>query len=300
MTTQSNKIFTHFIPSPCVKIIHKEISSRGVKLLEHNELIGEGSTAQVVIFSSTEVAKIFYDHISDDFIEHEYSIHKNILQSGLSVPEVRWGKPIFGKRALIYRRVEGTTLTSLLSSQPKKALHYLKRMAALQVSIHDKKLSTLPSQFEVLKQKIMSVKELSEDDKKRIIKELEELPRGKCVCHGDFHPDNILITKNKAVIIDWCDATSGNRIADLARTILILCYGGLQDRTSFLNFRTTLYVRKLLAMYYRKSYTRHYQFSIKTLESWMVPIAAARLSENLPDFEKELLLSIINKGLLRN
>lgn len=29
----------------------------------------------------------------------------------------------------------------------------------------------------------------------------------------------------------------------------------------------------------------------------MIPIAAARLSENLPDFEKKLLLSIINKGI---
>ncbi|MGM0803889.1 MAG: phosphotransferase family protein [Bacillota bacterium] len=267
--------------------------------MEHNELIGEGSTAQVVIFSPTEVAKIFHDHISDDFVEHEYSIHKNILQSGLPVPEVRWGKPIPGKRALIYRKVEGITLTSLLESQPQKALHYLKRMATLQNSVHEKKLSTLPSQFDVLKQKIISVKELSEDYKKRIIKKLEELPFGICLCHGDFHPDNILITRDDAVIIDWSDATSGNRMADLARTLLILRYGGLQDRTSFLNL-TTLYARKFLAMYYRKSYTRHYQFSSRDLESWMVPIAAARLSENLPDFEKKVLLSIINKGLISN
>ncbi|MBD7963610.1 phosphotransferase family protein [Fictibacillus norfolkensis] len=268
--------------------------------MEHKVLIGEGSTAQVVIFSPTEVAKIFHDHISDDFVEHEYSIHKNILQSGLLVPEVRWGKPIPGKRVLIYEKVEGITLTKLLESQPQKALYYLKKMATLQNSVHEKKLPTLPSQFEVLKQKIMSVKELNGDDKKRIIKGLEALPLGQCMCHGDFHPDNILITKDNAVIIDWCDATSGNRMADLARTLLILRYGGLQDRTSFLNFRTTLYARKLLAMYYRKSYTRHYQFSSRVLESWMVPIAAARLSENLPDFEKKLLLSIINKGLIGN
>ncbi|WP_416730919.1 phosphotransferase family protein [Fictibacillus sp. JL2B1089] len=269
--------------------------------MEHNVLIGEGSTAQVVIHSPTEVAKIFHDHISDDFVEHEYLIHKNILQSGLLVPEVRWGKPIPGKRALIYEKVEGITLTKLLESQPQKALHYLKKMATLQNSVHEKKLSTLPSQFEVLKQKIMSVKELNGDDKKRINKGLEALPLSNSLCHGDFHPDNILVTKDECFfIIDWCDATSGNRMADLARTLLILCYGGLQDRTSFLNFRTTLYARKLLAMYYRKSYTRHYQFSLKPLASWMVPIAAARLSENLPDFEKKVLLSIINKGLLSN
>ncbi|ANC76221.1 hypothetical protein ABE65_005115 [Fictibacillus phosphorivorans] len=268
--------------------------------MEHKLVIGVGSTAQVIIFSPTEVAKLFHDHISDDFIEHEYTIHKNIIQSGLPVPEVRWGKPIPGKRALIYKKVEGLTLTSILESQPQKALHFLKKMATLQTIVHEKKLSALPSQFDVLKQKIMSVKELNVDDKKRINKRLEELPKSNCLCHGDFHPDNILITKNEAVIIDWCDATSGNRMADLARTLLILRYGGLQDRTSFLNFRTTLYSRKLLAMYYRKSYTRHYQLSSKELESWMVPIAAARLSENLPDVEKKLLLSIIQKGLIRN
>lgn len=265
--------------------------------MEHKQIIGEGSTARVINFSPNEVVKLFHGHISDDFVEHEYKVNKMINQLRLSVPEVRCSKPIFRKRALIYKRVEGTTLTSLLESQPRKALHHLRRMATLQASVHEKELPTLPTQFDVLKQKISSVKELTQDQKKRILEELEKLPKGKSLCHGDFHPDNILITKDNAVIIDWVDATCGNRMADLARTLLILRYGGLQDRTSFLNFRTTLYVRKLLAMYYRKSYTRHYQFSLKTLESWMIPIAAARLSENHPDFEKKLLLSIINKGI---
>ncbi|MED1865228.1 aminoglycoside phosphotransferase family protein [Fictibacillus nanhaiensis] len=265
--------------------------------MEQKQIIGKGSTAQVIIFSPSEVAKVFHDHISDDFVEHEYSIHSIISRSGLKVPKVRWSKPISGKRVLIYQKIEGDTLTSLLESQPQKVLHYLRRMATLQASIHDKKLSSLPSQFDVLQQKIISVKELNKDQKKRILDELEKLPKDKCLCHGDFHPDNILITKDDAVVIDWCDAASGNRMADLARTILILRYGGLKDSTSFLNYTTTLYVRKFLAMYYRKSYTRHYQFSSRVLESWMLPIAAARLSEDLPDTEKKLLLTIITKGI---
>lgn len=75
-------------------------------------------------------------------------------------------------------------------------------------------------------------------------------------------------------------------MADLARTLLILRFGGLSEDISSINLRTILYVRKFLAKYYKNSYNRHYAFSAESLNKWMVPIAAARLSEKLPHHEK--------------
>jgi thiamine kinase-like enzyme len=54
---------------------------------------------------------------------------------------------------------------------------------------------------------------------------LEAMPKGTKLCHGDFNPSNIIITKNDVpYIIDWSHATMGNASADVARHIY---YSGL-------------------------------------------------------------------------
>lgn len=38
---------------------------------------------------------------------------------------------------------------------------------------------------------------------------------GKCLCHGDFHPGNILVEGGKPVVIDWEYASVGDRFDDI-------------------------------------------------------------------------------------
>lgn len=261
--------------------------------MEHINVIGEGSTAQVVALSSKKVAKLFYEDVSDASIEQEFVVGKMISDSGLPAPSVCKSGTIADRRALIYERIEGTTVTSLLESKPWLILRLLKQMAHLQVNIHEKTFSRLPSQRDVLLRKIDSADALNNEVKTIIYDFLRTLPDGESLCHGDFHPDNILLSGNNPIIIDWADASKGNREADLARTLLILRFGGLSMYTSSLKYRTMLYVRKLLANYYRHRYNRHYSFSKSSLRKWMVIVAAARLSEKLPHHEKKQLVSLI-------
>ena len=41
------------------------------------------------------------------------------------------------------------------------------------------------------------------------------------VCHGDFHPLNVMVDGERASVIDWTDAGLGPREADVARTALL-------------------------------------------------------------------------------
>jgi aminoglycoside phosphotransferase (APT) family kinase protein len=41
------------------------------------------------------------------------------------------------------------------------------------------------------------------------------------VCHGDFHPLNVVVDGTDAAVIDWTDAGLGPREADVARTLLL-------------------------------------------------------------------------------
>src|SRR5437588_451136 len=47
---------------------------------------------------------------------------------------------------------------------------------------------------------------------------LEGLPAGDRLCHGDFHPGNLMGTWEAPVVIDWGNASRGEPLADVART----------------------------------------------------------------------------------
>lgn len=53
------------------------------------------------------------------------------------------------------------------------------------------------------------------------------MPKHDKVCHGDFNPSNIIVTKDGGLyILDWAHATQGNASADVARTYLLFCLEG--------------------------------------------------------------------------
>jgi aminoglycoside/choline kinase family phosphotransferase len=115
---------------------------------------------------------------------------------------------------------------------------------------------------------------------------LNTLPAGPQLCHNDFHPDNILITADGPFIIDWLDATVGNPLADVARTSIILLGAAASTQVS----RT---VEKMFVRLFHSVYVRHYfricPGSAVEYRRWLPIIAAARLSENIPEIESWLL-----------
>lgn len=261
------------------------------------QTVGVGSTSKVIVLDERTVAKQFFDRVSRSSIENEYLKSKAVMHTGLPVPALL-EKVIHNEQtAILYERINGSPLTKKLSNQPWTALHLINQMANLQVLMHEKEISNFPQQKDLLQHKITLVKELSESEKSFIAERLSKLPTGNSLCHGDFHPDNILLDERGPVIIDWADASQGNRLADLARTMLILQYGGLSSEMKPFKRKTVLYIRNLLAGKYLKSYRRSYPFPLDSLEKWILPVAAARLSENIPNHEKEKLVSIVKTYL---
>jgi len=61
--------------------------------------------------------------------------------------------------------------------------------------------------------------------KESALKVLETLPDDDFLCHGDFHPDQIIMSKKGPIIIDWITATMGSPAADVAQSSLILRLG---------------------------------------------------------------------------
>ena len=130
------------------------------------------------------------------------------------------------------------------------------------------------------------------DDRKAVALDvLQGLPDGDAVCHGDFHPDNVIMSPRGPVVLDWMNAMQGDPLGDVARTSLMLTRAAIPP---------TMPAKTLMAAlrgYLHRVYLSHYQalrpFSPEDLEAWLLPVAAARLREDIPE-ERQSLLALVD------
>jgi aminoglycoside phosphotransferase (APT) family kinase protein len=119
---------------------------------------------------------------------------------------------------------------------------------------------------------------------------LDHLPDGDCLCHGDYHPDNVLMSPHGPIIIDWSEATAGNPLADVARTALIFRLGAPPPggMSPLLVGR----IRAVAQVTYLRRYRRRAPALQAELAAWRLPIAVARLAAGIPEERQQLLTQI--------
>jgi len=247
--------------------------------------IAHGRTADVYQWDNGTILKLYHDWFSLEDIQYEARIASAVHASGLPVP--RPGEIILvgGRNGLIYERVDGLPLFKAMQRKPWRLIAYAHRQAALHAQMHTTACKAeLPAQRQRLENRIQRAKGLPEEVRSALLARLAALPVGESICHGDFHPGNILLTERGAVVIDWIDATLGNPLADVARST-ILVFGaassGMVPRfmTAFINLFQNAYLREYFRL--RPGGKEEYR-------QWLPVVAAARLDEGIAEMESWL------------
>jgi uncharacterized protein (TIGR02172 family) len=256
--------------------------------------IAIGRTAEIYAWQEGQVLKLFHNWFSLNAIDYEARVGRAVHNLGLPVPAVL-GEiiQVNERNGLVYERVDGISMLQLFSSRPWRVVKYARLLAELQAKMHSNPATGLPSQRERLTWKIQNAKPLSEQLKAQALSALSLLPDGDRLCHGDFHPDNILITRNGPMIIDWIDSSCGNPLADIARSIILMDHGVPPSMGRVAGLFE--YVRKQFLKVYLNHYLELCSGSREELENWRSVIAAARLEEGIPQ-EEEYLLSIVKSA----
>jgi aminoglycoside phosphotransferase (APT) family kinase protein len=129
---------------------------------------------------------------------------------------------------------------------------------------------------------------------------LDRLPDQPGLCHYDFHPDQVLLTDQGPVIIDWMTACQGHPLADVARSAIIFTYFPLPPgnplRRVLLDQGKKLFFRIYQNSYLRRYRTEHPQYTRQELDEWLIPVAAGRLREDIPG-EREPILAFLRRSL---
>lgn len=259
-------------------------------------MIAQGRTAELFAWGDGQVLKLFRQDFPVESVRYEADVASMAYEAGLTVPAVGDIVHLDGRTGILYERIEGPSLRKTIEARPWALLWAVDRFVSLQVAMHERACPQLPSQRERMVDKIQNAPHLAAETKAQILQVLSHLPDGHVVCHGDYHPDNLLVSSRGLIVIDWMDATHGNPLADVARTLLLLRHGDLPPDTSALGRRVIGFVRGAFTAAYLRRYCRLRSVSQEQIDAWMLPVTAARLSEQIPG-EGDRLVAMVRTAL---
>ena len=259
-----------------------------MKEISLDKPIAHGRTADVYDWDDGHILKLFHNWFEPENIEYELKIATAVHASGVKAPAVAGLIQVQGRSGLIYERVAGESMLELFQRKPWKLFAYSRILARLHVQMHEYVFDGdgIPSQRRRLQNKINHADPLSASLKASLLNALHSLPDGDRVCHGDFHPANVLISGENARVIDWMDASRGNPLADVARTSIIFLGSAATKETP--NLFLKIFIKIAHAEYLRE-YFRLRPNVREEYYRWLPIVAGARLSENIPELEEWLL-----------
>jgi aminoglycoside phosphotransferase (APT) family kinase protein len=126
-------------------------------------------------------------------------------------------------------RAPGVTMMTAMTNKPWRIPGLVDGLADLQVRLHGLAVpewATGP-EWSIAEKRLSLVRhvvdELQHVALRAALAEIElRLPdlqvADPVICHGDFHPMNLLISDDESTVIDWTDAGVGDRHCDIART----------------------------------------------------------------------------------
>ena len=258
--------------------------------------IGRGNTAEIFLYGPGTVLKLFRDQFPESGVLKEWRVTRVVQTVYGRMPKALRLVSCGERSGILYELAEGQDLFRMIGSEPFLLFSTGKKLAEIHTEIHGKTISGILTVKEKLLQEIGWVNDLSDDEKRKITDRLLLLPDGDRLCHFDFHPGNIMVSGGKLLVLDWLTACSGEPAADIARTCLLLKYGEVRngDRLS----RLILSITKVCI---RRSYMRNIRrlsgITRDEIRRWILPAAAARLSEWLTEHERKRLLKLIRRNL---
>ncbi len=255
------------------------------------KLIGRGRTAEVYAWGSDDarVLKLYNSGLPAGWVDYEAEIGRAVHACGVPSPALFEVIEIEGRRGIVYERVDGPAVLTVLRRQPWRARELGALMGETHARIHACQTDRLPTGHSRLKRSVEAA-DLPANVREAALRRLERLPQANHVCHGDFHPDNVVLTRRGPVVLDWTNAVRACPEADVARTLLMLRIG---EPPPGLALRLALgVVRKLLIHAYLRRYQQLRALDMRHVREWMLPVAVARANESIPEERARLMQCI--------
>lgn len=256
--------------------------------------IAEGREAEIFAWEGGRVLRLLREGRSGVALEREAAAMRAVAAgTNARVPEVFDLVEYGGRAGMVMERVEGVDQITLLGKKPWLVYAAGRTLGRVHAELHR---AVAPAEMEPLKDRLTRIFERPEvpaESRERLMRELSRLPAGDRLCHGDFHPGNILMTAEGPVVIDWPNVTAGDPAADFARTDLMLMMGEPPPGTPTLVKYLQGFGRKVIRAAYRRAYLRARPTARDVERRWSTVRVADRLIADGIESERERLMKML-------
>jgi aminoglycoside phosphotransferase (APT) family kinase protein len=245
------------------------------------DVVARGSRSLVHAYGRGVVVKVPKPTTPSSWILAEAEYVEAVRAVGAPAPSLLGVEQVFGRPASVWERVGGPSLWQEVVERPHRSADVGGTLAEIQLALFELVPPvTLPKQRDRL---ISKIRRSAATVDASLARALDLLPARTGVprlCHGDLHPSNVIVSKDGPVLVDWFDASRGDRVADVARSSLtLLAEGATTPRHLPGSDPRTLAV---LTQAYLSRLRESLDITPGSLSRWQAINAAARLAEGVP------------------
>jgi aminoglycoside phosphotransferase (APT) family kinase protein len=230
----------------------QSVSLRGLRL------IGQGREAEIFEWRDGRVLKLLRAPGSSSSLAFEIAALEAARFAGVSVPRAYEEVVIDGRTGLVMERLEGSDLLTIIGQKPWLVFHSGRVTGEIHARINAARApASLPAVRDVVNRRLARLA-LSEPTLAEWVgRILAHLPEGGALCHGDFHPGQLMSSNDRYAAFDWSGAKRGDALFDYARTRVLLSLGEPPPGTQLTLKLLAKIGRRVLLSSYERSYKRH-------------------------------------------
>ena len=256
--------------------------------------VGQGREAEIFEWEASHVVRLMRDPGASERIERERAALGAAWAGGAPVPEVGDLLTLDGRPGLVMERIDGGDLIERVARRPWAIFDAASLLGRIHVAVHRVAAPPELRGSRVLLEERITTASLPSRLASAALRVLEHLPDGDRLCHGDFHPGNVLVSPRGPLVVDWTNASRGTPDADVARTLLMLELAVVPDTMPAIVRRMSSVGRRLFLRGYVRAYGRLRTWDDDAIRHWKLVHAAARVAEGIVE-EEPLLIRYVEQ-----
>jgi aminoglycoside phosphotransferase (APT) family kinase protein len=244
--------------------------------------IGQGREAEIFDCGDGRALKLLRAAGPNAGLTREIVALDAARTAGVPVPQTYEAVLIDGRSGLVMDRLEGPDLLTLIGRKPWLVFHSGRVTGDLHARINATSAPvSLPTVRDAVTRGLARLA-LSEPALAEWVEGIfAKLPDGDALCHGDFHPGQVMRSGDRFAAFDWSAAKRGDPLFDYARTRVVLRMGEPPPGTALALRLLAKIGRGILLSSYTRAYERHSSVRIddRLVGQWEIVNLAVRIDE---------------------
>jgi hypothetical protein len=259
--------------------------------------VAEGREAEMFEWDDGRLLRLLRNPSHAESLHWDAAGSRAALAGGVRVPVIYEMLAVDGRPGMVVERIHGQDLLAEIAARPWRVWAIGKECGVIHARIGLVRAGPeLPEIREKLAAQIQRSPLVPERYARYALDELAALPEGDRLCHGDFHPGNVMRADGELAVIDWPNAARGDYHSDFARSTLMLKLGDPPPSSPRLIRFGARIARIPLTASYESAYRRACAVDPALHRRWETVRAIHRLQDAI-DTERPKLLRLIEERL---